>query len=186
MKKTALIVGLCLVFVLGSVLSMAATTPVSASSGSCPGRLEVGQCLTDIPGMVQIEDVQIPTGYYREVDTEWTPDRWLFKVAVTVPDLPVLFWGMNLNNFHLELVGLFVDQRLLANPPANEGEFFDSTHVFVRLVCDQQGSMEPTLTFSIPKQYVTLADGTSYHRIPRAGELDVINFVEAMTTACNY
>lgn len=186
MKKTALIVGLCLVFVLGSVLSMGAATPVSASSGSCTGRLPVGQCLTDIPGVVRIEDVQIPTGYYREVDTEWTPDRWLLKVAVTVPDLPVLFWGINLNNFHLELVGLFVDQRLLVDPPIRQGTLFDSTIVFVRLVCDPQGSMEPTLTFSIPKQYVTLADGTPHHRIPNSGRLEVINFTEAMTTACSY
>lgn len=171
--------------ILVSVLAISIVSAVSAAAGpvGCGSpKLPEGECITD----KRIENVATDTGDYLEFNTSFGEGRWLVKVAKEVPTFAVLPFNTNLNKFRLELVDVYVDQRTLNTPPTNEGEFFDGVYVFVKLVCDQSGSMKPTMAFSMPGQFITLADGTSYHRIPRATSLHVINWKSATSQPCSY
>ena len=188
MKKKASFLVLA-VFVLVSVVSAFIRPAAASDSSTCPDWLFniEGECLSDNPGQVQVESVYFTPGHSLLIDTQWQPDRWLLKIAITPPINPVLPFGMNLNKYRLEYVAVYADQRqLTANPPAHEGEYFDSLSVFVRLVCDANGSAQPTLALSVPRQNIVLADGTTRHRIPRATLLEVVNWEEMVNSACNY
>jgi len=165
----------------------AADAQTNLNPGECPEYLDYpGSCLTEEPGLVQVEtDVPEYTGPFMRIDTEWKPDRWLIQIAVTAPTPPVLPGGFNFNRYRLELDSLFVDQRQLADPPENDGQLFNAVIVYVKLVCDWEGSTEPTLNISMPRQEVMLANGVMYHRVPSSERLIFTNG-EIVNQPCSY
>lgn len=162
MKKGFLVVSLCLLILVVAFVNVGSASAAS----SCPPWLVIpGICLTD-QGQVQIENVPTSEGYYLQVDYDWSVDRSLVSAAIIVPDLPVVLGAMNFNKFRLEVVSVFVDQR-----PGYRNIYFIG-----HLKCDSQGSLQPTIAFSIPKQVIP--PGSTYFGID--------NWLKAMTTACKY
>jgi hypothetical protein len=154
--------------------------PVTAlTMGPCPASVNgiTSECLDYQMEYVQVAD-NSPT--FTQIDN----DRLLVTYAPMIPGESVLL-GSNLNKYRLDVYYVAGDLRTLQNPPVNEGQFFDSLALHLWLSCDQNGSAKPRVTFSIQKRYIELANGTMYHRLPRAMYIYIHNW-EQTKQPCSY
>lgn len=187
MKKVFVSVFFILVLV---VFTVQISAPASAYAVStCPNWLFSidGECLSDTANAVIVESPSsLPTYGSLDIDYDQVPGRWLLSIKINATPQQVLFGVFNFNKFRLEPVAVYADQRELVSPPLNEGQYFDGLYVFTKLICDRNGSSQPSLTLSIPSQTITLADGSVRERFARSTMLDVTNWEEATSTACIY
>ena len=175
------------VILIVSTFSIAAVSNSSTApnpSVVCSNPLPNQQCVID-PSTIQIE--ALPAVIYTgavQYDFDMLTPRWLVTINFNVPYFPAMPFGLNFNKYSLVLDRVVVDQRTLTANPVNEGEFFDGLYISAHLVCDPNGSTNPKLSFSMPRQEITLADGTVYNRIPRSTMLSITNLAMAMITPC--
>jgi len=133
---------------------------------SCPSWLTIPGICTSDQGQVQVENVTVPETYELLINYDWAPDRSLVTASVTVPDLPVILGLMNFNKYRLEIASIFVSQE-----PG-----YNSLHFIGHLECDSQGSLQPTVAFSIPRLMYP----------PNSTFFGIDNWEEAITTPCKY
>lgn len=164
------------------------TASAADPSSPCPdweGKIP-GLCLTH-QDQLQVENVPVLDDVRDiKIDTQWQPDRWLIQVRNNVPASAYLPLGPSTNKYKIEIVSVFVDQRITMDPPDHEGYFYDTVYVLVRLTCDVNGSNSPTTSVSMPRQEITLSDGTVYHRIPRNLYMKTINWIDSIDQTCQY
>jgi hypothetical protein len=142
------------------IVSLLTVFPVYARS-NCPSWLESYMSGTCLSGIKNESSIPYP-GYFR-LDNEFQVGRWLIQQQIEVPVYSVLL-GSNLNNFIAVPIAVWQKSDMHA------------MYIFVKLICDRNGSMSPIISLSIPAQ---ISQGENYY-------FGVVNWYEATRTPCSY
>lgn len=159
-------------FLFALLLIVLTISPLASAraSGNCPA------WLTNIPGRcldsISTEAVEGLPDWFQYTEN-WHPGRNLisYRFSPAEPSFPFLL-GSNFNKWSLYPEWVYSDERMM------NGLYFKTLYIGARLVCNESGSKNPKIIFSVPNSEIVW-------RYPQNIYFTITNY-EIVNQPCNY